>query len=177
MAERAILAVGRPDGRCAVATSRWGGTDRALAAVCAGTEPSGLPGVSWTYRESAPDFVSLATHLDYLSTAALYRTCGGETTVFLPLWFGLPLADLSPSPTAGALVAVDSVSDARTLRRQFRRLKGHLADAVVAGHAPVPVAVYGLWSGVAGLSDRERVLSPLPGRAEVLYQGEGPDRP
>lgn len=160
MAERAVLIDRRTDGRYAVASSRWGGTDRALAAVCAGTTPRALPGVSWADRPAPAGFGTLLAAFDLLSTAVLYRVRRGETTVFRPLWFGLPLPTASPSPGVGALVAVGSLHDARKVRVGFRALKGTLADALTAGIIPVTAAPAVLRAAVARLDGRERYLAP-----------------
>ena len=162
MAERALLARELPDGSYAVATSRWGGTDGALAAVCAGTAPRVLPDVDWHDRDRHPDFRAVVAGFDVLAWELCYRVADGEVTVFLPLWFGLPLATLRADATAGALVAVDSLADARACRRWFRSLKRALADAVTAGRIPwfgVPLA---LLASVDALAPRERYLVGSP---------------
>lgn len=177
VAERARLARERADGSYAVATSRWGGTDRALAAVCAGIPPTALPGISWETQQERPDFLSVVAELDVLSTELLYRVTSEKTTPLLSLWFGLPLAATTARPTVGALVAVESVSDARALRRWFRSLKGTLADAVTDGLLPLSVAPLVLVAAVVHLSGRERYLLPFPGTAEPLSTNTGPDGP
>jgi hypothetical protein len=161
VAERAVLARSRNDGRYDLAAARWGGTDRALGRVCAGTAPGSLPGVSW---QDGPTlgFVRLRRSLDYLSTAALYRVRPAGTTAFLPLWFGLGLPSARPSATIGALVAVASLPDARRLRSQFRALKGRLVDALASGTLPATAAPGVLVAAVAGLEARERYLSGPP---------------
>lgn len=168
VAERALLARERADGSYAVATSRWGGTDRMLAAVCSGIPPIDLPGISWAAQQNRLDFLSVVASLDVLSTEVLYRVASGETTPFLPLWFGLPLVSTTARPTVGALVAVESVHDARALRRGFRSLKGALADAVAAGTLPLSAVPLVLVAAVVHRSGRERYLLPFPGRAEIL---------
>lgn len=157
MAERALLAHKRPDGRYAVATARWGGTDRALAAVCAGTTPASLPDIDWIERDHQPDFRAVLASLDVLATELCYRVDDG-VTVFLPLWFGLPLAPLRAHPGMGALVAIDSLADARACRRWFRSLKGALADAVTAGTVPWPAVPLVLLASLETLAPRERYL-------------------
>lgn len=144
VAERALLARHRPGGNYAVSTARWGGTERALAAVQAGTVPESVPGVRWTQVGHEPDFPAVVAGLDVLATEVCYRAVGGDATVFLSLWFGLPLASVRAHPGVGALVAVGSLSDARACRRGFRSLKGTLTDAALAGTIPwaaVPVAL------------------------------------
>lgn len=168
VAERAVLARERADGSYAVAISHWGGTDRLLAAVCSGIPPNALPSISWKPRQDHSNFVSVVASLDVLSTELLYRVAGGKTTPFLALWFGLPLASTSAHPAVGALVAVDSLLDARALRRWFRWLKGSLADAVTAGAIPMVAAPLVLSAAISRLSARERYLSLLPGAAESL---------
>lgn len=177
MAERALLVTERRDGGCALATSRWGGTDDALAAVCAGTDPGVLPGVSWSSDGRQPRFSSVVATLDFLSTEVLYRVRDGDTTVYLPVWFGLPLSDRVAAPTVGALVAVESLADARTLRRQFRRLKGALADAVSTGRLPASSPPLVLAAAIANLTDRERHLAVVPDAAERLSSGTEPADP
>ncbi|WP_302082785.1 hypothetical protein [Salinibaculum rarum] len=176
MAERALLARERSDGSYAAATSRWGGTDRTLAAVCSGTPPTAVPDHSWEPRGNWPDFLSVGASLDPLTTELLYRVTDDETTPFLSLWFGLPLASASVNPAVGALVAVDSLPDARGLRRWFRRVKGSLADAVSAGTVPAATAPLVLVAAVTGLTGRERYLV-APDAAEPLYTNAGPDGP
>ena len=144
MAERALLARHRHNGNYAVSTARWGGTERALATVQAGTVPESLPGVRWTQVGHEPDFLAVVAGLDVLATAVCYRAIDDDVTVFLSLWFGLPLANVRANPGVGALVAVDSLPDARACRRGFRSLKGALTDAALAGTIPwaaVPVAL------------------------------------
>lgn len=168
VAERALLARERADSSYAVATSRWGGTDRMLAAVCSGIPPTALPGISWVAQQDRPDFLSVVASLDVLSTEFLYRVAGEETTPFLSLWFGLPLASTTARPTVGTLVAVESLHDARALRRWFRSLKGALADAVAAGTLPFSAVPQVLVAAVVHRSGRECYLLPDPGRAEPL---------
>lgn len=178
MAERAVLIDRRTDDRYDVASSRWGGTDRALAAVCAGTSPRALPDVSWADRREVAGFTTLLATFDILSTAALYRVRRDRTTVFLPLWFGLPLPTARPSPRVGALVAVGSLHDARRLRVGFRALRGTLADALTAGTLPATVAPAVLRAAIARLDGRERYLAP-PDRwsPEPIYTETRPDDP
>ena len=176
MAEHALLARELPDGRYAVAASRWGGTDRALGRVCAGVTPTTLPDVEWRPRRHEPDFPATVASLDLLAAELCYRIVDGELTVFLPLWFGLPLSTVRAAPTAGALVAVDSLADARACRRRFRSLRRSLADATTAGSVSWAAAPYVLTAGVDALGPRESYLS-VAGVAELLYPMPGPDRP
>ncbi len=163
MAERAVLACEREDGRYAVFRSRWGGTDRALGVVCAGISPGSLP-VSWEPTRVESDFPSSVEGFDFLGIEACYRDRRGKTTPFVSLWFGLPLTPIRANPGTGALVEVRSVDDARQVREAFRRLKGRLADALVAGHCPATVAPVALRSALAALDGRERHLFSPPGR-------------
>lgn len=175
VAERALLACEQADGNYAVATARWGGTDRALAAVCAGTPPSELSDVSWSFQHSADNFSAVVVALDALTTEVCYRVTPSSTTVFLPLWFGLPLAATTARPGIGALVAVESLVDARTVRHWFRTLKGRVADAVTTGTLPASTAPLVLLAAVVGLSTRERYLSVFPDSAERLSPNARPD--
>jgi hypothetical protein len=175
MAERALLARRRSDGRYDTATARWGGTDRALARVCTGTAPDSLPGVSWRDRRPLGS-LDLVRTLDYLSTAALYRAGPGGTTAFLPLWFGLGLPAARPAVTVGALVAVASLPDARRLRSQFRTLKRRLVDALVTGRLPATAAPAVLAAGIVGLEDRERYLSASAPSPRFRPSADGTDR-
>ncbi len=155
MAERAILARRRGGGRYGCYRARWGGTDRALAAVCAGTLPATLP-VRWEADGNAGGFSVVVAGLDYLSTEVVYRRERGRTTAFLTLWFGLPLAGVTASPAAGALVEVASLADARLLRCRWRQLKGVLADALVAGTLPATAVPFVVQGALVPLVQRER---------------------
>lgn len=177
MAERALLARERIGGRYDLHFSRWGGTDRAVAAVCAGTDPGDLPAVTWTRREGEMEFLDLVDAIDYLSTAVLYRVRGGETTVFCPLWFGLPLPSACPSPAAGGLVAVDSLPDFRRVRGRFRTFKGALADALREAIVPVTATPLLLDWPIRTAEGRERYSSALGRPPERLYPNTRPDGP
>lgn len=174
VAERSLLAVECPDGTYLAFGACWGGTDEALAAVCAGTPPHALPDCRWTAVETARDFRSLVAEADFCTMELLYRVRGPEPTVFLPLWFGLPLASHQARATVGALVAVESPADTRAVRAWFRSLKGTVADALTAGTLLPPAAPFVLTAAVVGLTDRERFLSIYPGPAEHLSAGTGP---
>jgi len=158
MAERAVLARVRRDGRYDVDRSRWGGTNQALTAVFGGTPPGRLPDVTWRRWQTGVRFPALVDSIDYLSTSLCYRVAD-ETRAFLACWFGLPLVDESAHRTAGALVAVRSTDDARRFRRRLRRLKGALADALAGGLLPATAVPFVLVRWVAGLADRETHLS------------------
>lgn len=177
MAERALLARERDDGRYEVHSSRWGGTDRAVAAVCGGIDPGDLPAVSWTKRDSGVAFLDLVDAIDYLSTAVLYRVRRGETTVFCPLWFGLPLPSVRPSLAAGGLVAVDSLPDFRRVRSRFRAFKGALADALCEGTIPAATTPSLLQGVIRTAEGRERYSSAVGQPPERLYPNTRPDGP
>lgn len=153
MAERAVLARQCESGQWEVCRSQWGGTDRALAAVCAGTAPSGLP-VTWTCDRTASGFAEAVAGLDYLGTELLYRD-RRAVTPFLALWFGLPLPAAEPAPHTGAAVEVRSLGDARRLRVAFRRLKGRVVDALGAGRLPATVPPWVLLGALSRLTGRE----------------------
>lgn len=161
MAERAVLTRRRPDRRYDVLDARWGATDRALAAVDSGVPPELVEGIDWHRRPDPLPFRRLVATLDYLSTELVYRTDRGDTTVFLPVWFGLPLADTLADPTAGALVSVESLTDVRTLRAGFRTLKAGVADALLAGTLAAPAAPLVICAAIGALSGRERYVAPL----------------
>lgn len=177
MAERAILARRRCGGRYDCYLSQWGGTNRALAAVCAGVSPSALP-VSWEHRRKMDEFSDVVATLDCLSTEVLYRERQSGTTAFVSFWFGLPLSTASPSGDPGAVVEIFSVQDAMLLRDRFQRLKNALADALVTGDLPPIVAPILLLSAIAGLDRREQYVSvPADERCECLYMGRRPEGP
>lgn len=177
VAERACLVRERDDRQCDLLTARWGGTDRALAAVLDGVPPSALD-VDWQFDRTVASFQTAVETLDYLQTEVLYHVGPTETTVFLPVWLGLPLADVTAAATTGGLVAVRSLSDVQRCRRAMRRLKGTFADALLAGSLPAPAAPFVLCGAIAGLSEREWYLSLLDDTSsESLYPGERPDSP
>jgi hypothetical protein len=159
VAERGVLVIKRPGGGYDRWSARWGGTDRALDAVSQGTDPLSLPGADWRPAGDDPSFGSVVGSLDYLGTAALYRVDSG-VTVFVPVWFGLPVAGRLAAPTAGGLVAVPSLWDARRLRAAVRDLKAAVADAVAAGSLPAPAAPLVLSAALAAIDGRERHLAP-----------------
>jgi hypothetical protein len=152
-----------------VYASQWGGSDRVLASVTRGRSPLAVSGIDWRRRPEPVEFDRFVASLDYLSTAMVYRE-HGATTAFLPLWFGLPLADHVAPPTAGTLVAVRSVPEARALRQWFRRLKGRLADALLTGHLPLSAAPLVLSAAVLSLRPRELY-------GEGFSERTGPDGP
>lgn len=175
MAERALLACEQADGRYTVATSRWGGTDSALATVCLGVSPQRLADVDWTATQCFPEFTAVVATLDVLTVESLYRVTSESTTAFVSLWFGLPLVGATGAhPGVGALAAVDSVADARALRRWFRSVKGTLTDAVTTGALPIATAPLALTAAVASRGGRERYLVSA-GTAVHLSPGTGPD--
>jgi hypothetical protein len=162
MAEQAVLARRRANGRYDLSRSRWAGTNAALAAVTGGTNPAVLDGVEWRHYRSDVSFPEVVESLDYLSTALCYRA-GTGTTTFLCLWFGLPLPDESAPRTAGALVAVNSLADARRLRARFRTLKGALADGILAGALAASTVPFALAAWVTGQSGREVYIPAYSG--------------
>jgi len=136
MAERGVLVCERPDGRVDAFRARWGGSDRALARVATGPPRAAFGVADWGVDRRGVTPRTVIDTLNYLSTAALYWI-GDRTRVALPLWFGLPGVGLDRAdPGLGALAAVNSLSDARRLRRSWRALKGAVADAVLAGQLP-----------------------------------------
>lgn len=172
VAERALLARERDDGRYDLSAAQWGGTNRALAAVFDGTSPVDVTGIAWHSLDRTVGFSTLVDGLDYLMTEVLYRVRTSETTVFLPLWFGLPVPDARPSPTSGAVVAVTSLRDANLVRVRFRTLKGALADAIAGGTLPVTAAPFVLRGAIAACEDREfHVASPRPSTEPLSGNG------
>jgi len=135
MAERGVLVCERPDGRVDVFRARWGGSDRALARVVTGPPRAAFAVADWGVDRRGVARRTVIDTLDYLSTAALYWVEDEGTSAALVLWFGLPGVGQA-DPGLGALVAVDSLSDACRLRRCWRTLKGAVADAVLAGRLP-----------------------------------------
>jgi len=156
MAERAALVKHKRSGGWEVYLSQWGGTDRALSAVCAGVVPSELP-VSWEYDRSLNGFSEAFPGLDYLGTELLYREQEGHTA-FLVLWYGLPLATADCRLQAGTAVEVHSLQDARRLRVAFRAFKRMLADAIDAGTVPASAAPLALVGSIHLLQGRERYV-------------------
>lgn len=160
MAERAVLARERSDGRFDVWSAQWGGTERVVAAVCAGRSPLWVPGTVWHLQTIGLEHEAVVETLDYLSTGALYRVQRGETTTFLPLWFGLPFSRTPSATTTGALVAVDSLAEMRHLREWFRRLKGSIAEALLAGDLPAVAGPLVLQTTLAALGGEQYYTRP-----------------
>lgn len=157
VAEPGLLAVARPDGRDDLFRARWAGSDATLAALVGATAREALAAAPWTPAGRAVLRGAWLARLDYLRTAAVYVCAPAGVEVYLSLWVGLPTVGLGADPAAGLLVRVDSLADARTLRRRWRRLKGAVADAVAAGTVPLPaVPACLLW----GLEGRARLGSP-----------------
>lgn len=160
MAHRALLARECSDGGYVCYRSRWGGTDRSLGAVCSGTPPLELP-VRWEPEREAGEFADVLTGLDYLSTEVVYRERPEETTALLALWFGLPLANATPSSAVGALLGVDSVGEARRRRARFREFKAAVADGLVTGAVPATWVPSLLRAAVAPSSHPNRYVTGL----------------
>jgi len=158
MAEWGVLARRTDSGAYEVLRSRWGGTDRALDAVCRGQSPTTLQ-VAWQHDRTERGFEAVVASVDVLGTAALYREGPTRTTAFLPLWFGLPLASTPPRDTAGGLVAVRSLWERRLLRDRFRRFKNRVADGVVAGCLPASALPCLFEGAIANLDGRERYVT------------------
>ncbi|PSQ58614.1 MAG: hypothetical protein BRD23_06415 [Halobacteriales archaeon SW_9_67_25] len=175
MGERAVLVQRQAGGGWTVYCSRWGGTDRALSAVCAGVTPSELP-VTWARERSVDTFTRAVATLDYLGTELLYRETGRHGA-FLALWFGLPVSGGERCDTAGAAVEIDSLQDARKLRGAFREFKGWLADALESGDLSAAAAPLALLGGVRQLRGRELyVVWRGSGASDILYrEGQPPD--
>lgn len=153
MAERAALIQRQESGRWRVYHSQWGGTDRALSAVCAGIAPSSLP-VSWEHDRSVGRFRVAVAGLDYLGIELFYREQKAPET-FLVLWFGLPLETSDSHLQAGAAVEIHSLQDARRRRTAFRRMKRRLADALATGAIPASTAPFVLLGSIRRLEGRE----------------------
>lgn len=167
VSERAIFVRETGTGEFDRYVCQWGGTDRALRAVLAGTAPREVPGLHW--QQTAPvDSSAIADSTDYLGSAALYRETAAGMTVFLPLWFGLPFQTEPAEPTAGALVSVQSVADRRVLRSWFRQFKGVLGEGRRDGILPPRATATHLVLAIDGLVGRERYVSMAGRRAEIL---------
>jgi len=176
MAERAALVQRQGSEGWNVYHSRWGGTDRALSAVCAGVVPSDLP-VSWAYDRSVSSFTRAVVGLDYLGTELLYREQGGQRA-FLALWFGLPLDGTECRLEAGTAVEVNSLKDARNIRATFREFKRRLVDALESGDLPASAAPFALLGGARQLRGRELyVVWRGIGTCDLLYMEERPPDP
>lgn len=111
-------------------TAQWAGSDQCVDAVLEETLP-------WTplqrYEWSPNDSVSLGelvTTLDYLRFEAVYVVSLDGVSVYHPVWFGLESDD---EPTVGALVAVETLRERRTLREMVRTLKDALLEGIDAG--------------------------------------------
>jgi hypothetical protein len=169
MGERAVLIRRRKNRGWAVYRSQWGGTDRALATVCAGMSPSRIS-VSWEYDRSVRSFTEAVAGLDYLGMEVVYREQEAGTA-FLALWFGLPLDAADPHHQAGAAVEVHSLQDARTLRAGFRRCKRRLAEALETGVIPASAVPFILVGGIHRLQGREVcVVWRGPGSSGDVYR-------
>ena len=140
MAEPGLLARPRSDGHDALFRSQWGGSETTLRAVLAAGGPErALSTADWQPAGRAPR-PAWVGDLDCLRTTAVY-VLGAVPRAYLPLWAGLPTAGLAADPTAGAPVRVCSAREAHLLRRDWRRLKRGVADAVRAEDLSLPAAV------------------------------------
>lgn len=176
MAEWAALVQREENGEWNVYHSRWGGTNRALSAVCAGLPPSKLP-VSWKYGQSVGSFTEAVAGLDYLGTELVYREQGGQRA-FLVLWFGLPLGTAGVSLQAGTAVEVHSLQDTKRLRTAFRQFKNRIADALETGILPASAAPAVLVGGIHRLQGRELyVVWRSVESSDVLYAITRPGDP
>ncbi|MEF8888200.1 MAG: hypothetical protein V5A30_10365 [Haloarculaceae archaeon] len=144
MAEPGLLVRRRPDGREDCFQAQWGGSEPVLSAVLeAGRPPRRV--ADWDPFCRAVRRAEWLADLDYLRLSTVYIQAGDRTSVYLPLWFGLPAAGLSADPEAGALVRVRSLADARRVREDWRTLKGELGDAIAGERLPlatVPVVLH-----------------------------------
>ena len=136
------------DGRVDCLHAQWGGSDAAIGAVLDGGQPVEAV-ADWQPAGRKPSLSACLADLDSLRLSAVYLQ-DGATRVYRPLWFGLPTAGLVAEPTAGVLVRVRSLADARRLRHDWRTLKGLVAEAVTAGRLPLPVVPLVLRAALAG---------------------------
>lgn len=159
VAEPGLLVRRRPDGREDCFRAQWGGSEAALSAVLeAGQPPRRV--ADWKLSRRAARRFGWLTGLDHLRLSAVYLQDGDRTSVYLPLWFGVPTAGLSAAPDAGALVRVRSLSDARRLREDWRTLKGGLGDAVATGRLPLAALPVVLRAALAGRETLEGIPPP-----------------
>lgn len=173
MAERALLVQRKQSGGYGVYQSRWGGTDRALSAACSGVAPSTL-GVNWTEDRHVDQFVDAVVGLDYLGVEVLYREHSRQT-VFLSLWFGLPLVTTDCCLQAGTVVEVGSLQDARRLRATFRKFKCELAETLEDGEIPAPFVLFVFRGWVHCLDGRERyAVWHTESSCDILYSVNRP---
>ena len=160
VAEPALLVRRRPDGRGDRFRAQWGGSEAALSAVLeAGQPPRRV--ADWEPSRRAARRSEWLAELDHLRLSAVYLRDCDRTSVYLPLWFGLPTAGLDADPDAGALARVRSLADARRVREDWRELKGRAGDAVSAGWLPLAAVPLVLrWA----LADRDTLEGvPPPG--------------
>lgn len=144
MGERALGLCARPDGLSDCFGSQWAASPEWLYPVVREGEARGLlHGCDWEYRGTRPPGDVVAT-LDYLAIDALYVVSPAGVDVALPVWLGIDLGDSSeprPDPSFGALVFVDTVAEARSLRTGIRRLKGRLGRRMDRGELTMASAV------------------------------------
>lgn len=163
VSERGTLVCRRPDGTVDLFRARRGGDDGVLRRAI-GTSPRTVTGlVDWRIERRGLPVEAVAEAVDYLATDVVYWTGLGGTTVFLPLWFGLP--GWRADPGLGAMVPVGSLPGARRMRRTWRGLRGALAGAIETGRLPAVAAPAVL---VASLPRRGLVL-PEPVRGVVCH--------
>mgnify|MGYP000506426488 CR=1 FL=1 len=159
VAEPGLLVRRRPDGREDCFRAQWGGSEAALSAVLeAGQPPRRV--ADWELSGRAVPRSMWLAELDSLRLSAVYLADGDQASVYLPLWFGLPAAGLDADPGAGALVRVRSLADARTLRHDWRELKGRAGDAVSAGWLPLAAVPTVLRESLADRDTLEGVPPP-----------------
>jgi hypothetical protein len=142
--ERALGLCTRPDGLYDCYDSQWAASPEWLYPVLREGEPGRLlHGCDWAYRGVRSPGNVVAT-LDYLAIDAVYVVSPAGLGVALPVWLGIDLGDgsgIQPGPSFGALVFVEAVAEARSLRTGIRRLKGRLGRRVDRGELTIASAV------------------------------------
>ena len=148
--ERALAACWRPDGTVDSYCAQWGGGDDTLRRVLQSPDDAfdALCSADWQF-DGRVRWTTLPESLDYLSFDAVFVVSPSGVSVWLPLWFGLPLVDGPVASPLGALVRVETVRKVKRLRRQFRTVKGLLQDAVACGLLSIPrvIAILLCWFG------------------------------
>lgn len=151
VAEPALLVWRRPDGREDCFRAQWGGSEAALSAVLEASQPPRRV-ADWELSRRAVSRSDWLATLDCLRLSAVYLEDCDRSSVYLPLWFGIPAAGLVADPDAGALVRVRSLSAVHRIREDWRALKGELGESIAAGRLPTAAAPLVLRGVVA---DRE----------------------